>query len=157
MSHPLPVAVFATSDETVCVMRRHLPRKHQSKLIMMLTKLRTRLCSFGLGRSRKFTAEGWLEVLVRFCSRFKLWAEVALSCTWLLSWCADQWAHNDAGEKNNWFVFWFFLRNWMRKITHSTLEIVDACQDVAETPTHAERVRLSSPFIRVLSWAKCAC
>lgn len=58
MSHPLPVAVFVTSDLTVCVMRQHLPRKHQSKLIMMLTKLCGRLHLFGLGRSQMFLVEG---------------------------------------------------------------------------------------------------
>lgn len=60
MLHPVAVAVFATSEKTVCVMRQPLPRKHQSKLIMMLTKLCSRLHLFSLGRSQMFSVEAWL-------------------------------------------------------------------------------------------------
>ena len=55
--HPVAVAVSATSDKTVSVMRQPLPPKHQSKLIMMLTKLCSRLHVFTLGRSQMFYVE----------------------------------------------------------------------------------------------------
>lgn len=60
MLHPMAVAVSATSDKTARVMRQLLPQKHQSKLIMMLTKLCSRLHLFSLGRSQMFSGEAWL-------------------------------------------------------------------------------------------------
>lgn len=54
-----PLRACLIPDKTVWVMRRHLlrfsaPAKHQSKLIMMLTKLPSRQHLFTLGRRRLF-------------------------------------------------------------------------------------------------------
>lgn len=150
MLHPVAVAISAASDKTVCVMMQRLPWKHQSKLIMILKKLYSRLHLFSLSRSHVLQG-GLAEALERqrclVCFCIILYLTFGLLC-WSMSpqWCRD---------KNTLicYVLRQITERWKSLLPLSKLKVADGCQD---TPSLAESLHLSSPFVRVLSWATCA-